>query len=350
MKATNSRQVQGLHYLFEDERRGPSERLVSFCSDCQCILKVSKELRAPDRLIETLDNRCPGCGCALETSIATRSMPVAPELSAISLSEAMERTSRTKKQFFQSANSLRRFRFGYPPIDNLLEPMDPGWLVVLRGPTAGVLAELLCLRAQLPHGKGGLDSASVFIDGGNCSDPYLFSSLAKRARLNPKVALRRVTTSRAFTIYQLANLVSRQLPKELEDNGSRLAVVSDVFSMFADPSIDENERRRMADAVVDGVRKTKAETGALLVVTLVTKTEFDSKVTNRADLLLELRPDASGVRAELVRHPLRRPGSTMFNPRDIGSTISSAHQSMVSVFGMGTAAIQTQSRLAGQCA
>jgi hypothetical protein len=333
--------AQRLHYLFEDGGTDARERYVSFCTGCSCILKISKTLEPPDATIESLSNYCPGCGSTLETSIATRSMHVTKELCDAPVPEGPKEAQRTKRQFFQSADSLRRFRFGFPPLDNLLEPIDPGWLAVFRGPASGMLAELLCFRAQLPQEKGGMDSTCVFIDGGNCSDPLLFASFAKRARVNPRAALRRVVTSRAFTVYQLANLVLRELPRAINDSGSKLVVVSDALSMFADPSIPENEGRRVVSAVAEGLQNARKRKDALILVTLVTPTKYDSKITDAADLLLELHPDISGISAELVRHPLRKPRLAIFRPQEISSMTPSAHQSMVRAFGKNPTLVQT---------
>lgn len=330
-----------LHYLFEDNGTSARERYVSFCTCCSCILRVSRTLEHPGATIESLGNRCPGCGSALEASIATRALHVTKDLCEAPPPEGPKAPRRPRRQFFQSADSLRRFRFGFPPLDNLLEPMDPGWLAVFRGPEAGTLAELLCFRAQLPQERGGMDSTCVFLDGGNCSDLYLFASFAKRAGVDPGKALRRVATSRAFTIYQLASLVLRELPRVIDDNGAKMVVVSDALSMFADPSIAENEGRRVAGAVVEGLRNVKKQKDALTLVTLVTPTELDSKIADEADLLLDLKPDIAGVRAELVRHPLRKPGSITYRPQEITSTTPSAHQAMVRVFGKNALLVQT---------
>jgi hypothetical protein len=301
-----------LHYLLEERKPSSRERFLFFCSQCFCILKTSPGAGPPDAVIEALENRCPGCNAQLQASIACKSARVAEEWEGISL--AVPRRHRQASEF-KTALSLRGFRFGLAPLDNLVQRLEPGWLAAFTGPYADVLAELLCVRAQLPERVGGLDSTVVFVDGGNSSDPYLSSIFAKRYLMDPEVALRRVATSRAFTIYQLADLVRNELPRAIRDYGSKLAIVSDVLSMFDDPSVTEPEARRVIQAIVEGLQAATDQ--ALVLVTMGKETKYDKIVTGAADAVVGLDPHLSGVRANLTKHPSVEPSSAVFRKRDL---------------------------------
>lgn len=292
---------QGLHFLFEEHPRNRKESFVVFCSECTCVLRVSREHIEIRNVVESLVNRCPSCGAMLEGAVAERTIAVAEDWNGISLSANIRRASRVK---FVSANELRGFRSGIARLDSIIEPLEPGRLAVFRGWPAGALAELLCFRAQLPAHSGGLDSMAVFVDGGNCSDLYLFSDFARKAGARPEKALERITISRTFTVYQLADILSRELPAMVSEYGSKLVIVSGVMTMFSDPSISETEGHRIAAAVGAGLQSV-CKSGALVVATLNGKTSYDRRVVSPADIVLDLCPEGDRVRAVLSKHPKR---------------------------------------------
>jgi hypothetical protein len=293
---------EGLHFLSEEPHQRRTENFVVFCSECTCVLRVSRGHIETGAVMESLVNRCPGCGAALDRVIAERTMLVSEDWGEISLSVSVPRTRRDN---FRSANSLRGFRSGIARLDAVVEPLEPGRLAVLQGWPAGALAELLCFRAQLPAAAGGMDSTVVYVDGGNCSDLYLFAGFARRAGMRPEKALKRVMISRAFTVYQLADLLTRELPRMVEERGSKLVVASGALSMFGDPSISQAEGNRVASAVGAGLQSLR-RSGALVVATLNDRTPYDRRVTSQADIVLDFTPGRNGVSVVLSKHPKRR--------------------------------------------
>ncbi|TLX97289.1 MAG: hypothetical protein E6K96_03760 [Thaumarchaeota archaeon] len=196
---------------------------------------------------------------------------------------------------------MRETSFSSPV--EIVERLEPGRVAVFTGKYAETVAEFLCFRGQLPRRHGGLDTAVVFIDGGNCSDPYLFASYAREYIVSPRAALERVVTSRAFTIYQLANLVTRELPRVIDERDSKFVIISDILSMFNDPSIDAREAGRVIEAIKGSLRQLKKRGDVFVLVTLTAKTPYDHLITDSADLLLNLTPANSKVAAMLLRHP-----------------------------------------------
>jgi len=191
----------------------------------------------------------------------------------------------------------------------LVRPLSSQHLIVLSGDTSSVIAELMTLRAQLPLEAGGLDSAVFFIDGGNRSDPYLFSTFAKQRGLKPTIAMRRVVTCRVFTIYQLADFVYGRLAGIVEDYATKLVVISDLLGTFNEPELEEREASRLLNAIGDGIEQAKKH--SLVLATLVSPNKYDSTIMAWADITISMSSSQNSVRVELIRHPTKPP--TTFN-------------------------------------
>jgi hypothetical protein len=296
-----------MHYRYEQGERG-KERFVYYCSSCDCVLNVRRNLGPATETISLLRGLCKGCGRPLEGSVECRFTPVPDDWSDVSLTAAPK--AQTNEPLFQRASTIPHFSLGFPRLDSLLRPFSEGRLVMVSGGPSSVVAELAAFRAQLPVEAGGLDSAVLYIDGGNRSDPYLFSSFAKQRGLKPTTAMRRVTSCRVFTFYQLAALVSEHLVRAVEDYGTRLVVVSDVLGTFNEPELEEREARRVLSAVEEGIEKAKKH--ALVIATLVSPNKYNDTVAPWADAMVHLSPEGDRVKAELLRHRNRLPGETTF--------------------------------------
>jgi len=309
-----------LHYLHETADEGEKERFVYSCSECSCVLNVCVALEPVGDTVESLENRCPGCGSALEARVSCRSAHVPEAWSEISRSAYSTGRARAEtKVEFQTAASLRGFSFNFAPLDALVAHyIDPAWSVAFTGRCANAVAEFLCFRAQLPKEVGGSDSSVVLIDGGNRSDLYLFSSYAKLYGVSPRKALRRVVTSRAFTMYQMADLVVNELAGVVDEYGAKVVVLSDVLGLLNEESgLREDEARRLAGAVRRGLEEVR-EKRVLTFMTLVTKTPYDRVITDHADVLVGLEESGTSVEGTLLKHPFKKsPSSRQFRLRDL---------------------------------
>ena len=79
--------------------------------------------------------------------------------------------------------------------------------------------------ATKKHGGVGEGYAKIIaIDAGNCSDVYQIVDFARQYGLEIKRALKDMIVSRVFTIYQLANLVIKELSRiqQLSSDGKNL--------------------------------------------------------------------------------------------------------------------------------
>jgi hypothetical protein len=292
-----------LHYLYE-QAAGGKERFVYYCSSCDCVIEVRRALGPAN----SFGGRCKGCGRSLGGGVECRLAPVPDDWSDVFANPV--RPAQRGESLFRPASSIPHFSLGFSKLDSLLRPLSQGRLVVFAGAASYAVAELAALRAQLPVEAGGLNSAVVFIDGGNRSDPYLFSSFARQRGLKPAAAMRRVTSCRVFTFYQLAALVSEHLLRAVEDYGTRLVMISDILGTFNEPELDEREARRVLHAVEEGIEKVKKR--ALVIATLASPNRYDATVASWSDTLVRLSPDGNTVRAELLRHRTKAPSTAGF--------------------------------------
>lgn len=292
-----------LHYLY-DQVADAKDRFVYYCSGCDCVIEVRRVLGP----VGSFNGLCKGCGRPLEGGVECRLAPAPEEWSDVFVNAALP--AQRSEPLFRRASSIPHFSLGFSKLDSLLRPLSEGRLVVLSGGPSSAVAELAALRAQLPVETGGLDSAVLFVDGGNRSDPYLFSSFAKQKGLRPAAAMRRVVSCRVFTFYQLTALVSEHLVRAVEDYGTRLVIISDILGTFNEPEMDEREARRLLGAVEEGVAEAKRH--ALVVATLNSPNRYDDTVASWADAVVSLSPDGGDIRAELLKHRNKVPGAATF--------------------------------------
>jgi len=266
-----------------------------YFSSCNCVLKVRRDLRPASEIIGQL---CRECGRPLQGSGECR-LALDPE----EWSDVYEMSSpaQNHKVIFQPASSIPHFSLGFPRLDSILWPFSKGRLIIISGGPSSVVAELAAFRAQLPVEAGGLDSTVLFVDGGNRSDPYLFSAFAKQRGLKPTVAMRRVATCRVFTIYQLADIVSNHLVQAAEDYAAKMVVISDLLGTFNEPELEERETKRLLSTVEGGIKQAKKN--SLVLVTLNSPNKYDDIIASWADTMVGLSSSGGRVYAELLKHP-----------------------------------------------
>lgn len=208
-----------------------------------------------------------------------------------------------------AATDLKALSFGVEIMDNLLEELKRGMLVVLHGShMCHVLSELLCVRSQLPDGLGGLESSVIFIDGGNLFDPYLISETARLMGLEPDETLRNIWVSRAFTSYQLTALITEKLPEILDREKSKLAVISDLPALYCDSDIGMFEAKRTFNRVTRFLWSLIKERSLLLVATSLSskntrKRGLEHYLLGRADIAAKIEDGNPHVKLTLERHP-----------------------------------------------
>jgi hypothetical protein len=203
---------------------------------------------------------------------------------------------------------LKTLTFGIEMLDRLFGEMSCGKLVLFHGSkVCHVLSELLCVRSQLSHDENGSDSSVVFIDGGNLFDLYLIAETARLLGLEPEKALKNIWVSRAFTSYQLTALITEKLPEILEQEGSKLVVISDIAALYCDPDIGSFEAKRTFNQVTCFLWNLARERDLLLVTTLLSsrnkrKRQLENYLIGRADISVKIEGGNPSVRLTLEKH------------------------------------------------
>ena len=132
----------------------------------------------------------------------------------------------------------------------------------------------LCVRALILKRKSELLEFAkkvIFIDAGgknNSSDSfYRCVNFARQYGLDIKKVLQSIVVSRAFTIYQLADLVIYELPRVIQQLEAKVILISDLLNMFVcDPQIKIEEGERMIKEIINSLKKISTTTNNTLIV------------------------------------------------------------------------------------
>jgi hypothetical protein len=250
---------------------------IYYCTLCDEVLVIARRFMEVKGVQAAFDDVCPDCGFSLEDVIYCEQTKV-PEASATYVDPKSPKatllfelppraTDAVKVQTAGFHTEERILTTGIDKLDDLIR-LTTGQFVVFQGyPFSSSLGELLCVRAQLDH-PIGLNSASVYIDGGNRFNAYAVSHHAIENRIEPELALSRIHASRAFTYFQLASLLNEKLPSALVQFHSRLAVISSITDLFQDPEIkDTQEAHRIFQRVSRSLVAIAENTSALVIAT-----------------------------------------------------------------------------------
>lgn len=131
---------------------------------------------------------------------------------------------------------------GFPCVDRAFSGFRKGDFAVFYGhPFCKTLSFLLSIRCQLPRVDGGLNSTTVYVDGGNTFNPYAVSAIAQNHGIAPQSALKKIFVSRAFTAYQLSSLIFETLEDAVKQYKSKLVLISDLTALFLDRDVPTKE-------------------------------------------------------------------------------------------------------------
>jgi len=295
---------------------------IYYCTLCDEVLLVTRRFVEAKGVQAAFNGICPGCGFGLENIMRceraqlphARATYINPKYQAALFVELPPRTFEairlgnarlpTEKQILTT---------GIEKLDKLVH-LTTGQFTVFQGyPSPRSLAELLCVRAQLDR-PVGLNSDTIFIDGGNSFDAYAVSNCAIEHRIEPKTVLSRVHVSRAFTYFQLAHLLTDKLPSALTRYNSTFAIVSDITELFRDPEIkDKREAYRVFQRVLRSLSAIAEITGSLVIATSSRQDvgPFDTALIQTAHAAIRVEGRGAFTRFTLVHHkslPLRKIG------------------------------------------
>ncbi|MEM2250444.1 MAG: hypothetical protein QXQ50_03970 [Candidatus Bathyarchaeia archaeon] len=211
------------------------------------------------------------------------------------------------------AEGQKRLKIGIPLVDDLFPGLVNGDFAVICGNEARLLGFILCVRCVSPSECGGLDSDVVFIDGGNCFNPYVVAEVARGFGVDPRAALERIHISRAFTAYQLSALILERLEKFLEGQNADLIFVSDIAMLFMDKDVPRTEAHDLFLKVCHKLAYiAKKDRKIVLATYQPDKTSrrglfFDAALLGQTNVLIEFERKSKFLKFVLKSHQKVRP-------------------------------------------
>ncbi|MDQ3835448.1 MAG: hypothetical protein M3270_00730 [Thermoproteota archaeon] len=162
---------------------------------------------------------------------------------------------------------LNKLRFDIPSIDSFIELKERD-LCCISGYGANMLLTRLCIRSLLPERYGGLDSPYVMVaDVGNLTDVYGAINFARQYGMSKKDVAERIFVVRAFTMHQVRQLISVELPEIVQKYQIRSVIVSGLLNAFdEDPNMRIKDVKKEISRIMEAINELSTR---VLVVTSV---------------------------------------------------------------------------------
>jgi len=213
----------------------------------------------------------------------------------------------TVSDFIKRASQLRGLVFGNG-LDVLLEGgLLPKTLTFLYGENSDRMMNILCGNSI--HLFGG---RVIFIDAANSFDPYLIvrQCVKEKSASGSKELLRSIIISRAFTCYQLHNLLTSEIEKLLQQEEEIKSIfVSGIGSVFNEQDNTAEEIERLQFLMASALRDfASAGENSVQFVVASSKTRSEQFITkcNTAIKLLAGEKLSDNGRAILMKHHVRQ--------------------------------------------
>jgi hypothetical protein len=129
----------------------------------------------------------------------------------------------------------------------------------------------------------------LYLDGANQISPLLIARFARERGLDPSAFNCLVRVSRAFTCFQLTELI-RRVPKFLETFDPNVLIVTALPDLFFDEDVRDREARASFEHALEGLGKLAA-----LPLSIAVFSDATSFKTSRRDFLHRLCKQANEV-------------------------------------------------------
>ena len=251
------------------------------CSECGTLLKKTIGDACQDLLTINVKEECPKCGSILKNlKKKWKNPPQSQQLyDKYNKRPSLASQSPILSSKFQTAYDefISKLMFDIEALDSSLQSLntDGNTLAIIgdnnhsknNGKFTNILLTRLCIYSLflLRRQEGcKLSSTSsspllphvVIVDAGNSLDFYQFVEFIRQYGLDIKETLQRIVVSRAFTVYQLTNLIINELPNIVRQLDTCLVIVPDLLHMFThDPNIDRREAKYLIKEIVSAIRK-----------------------------------------------------------------------------------------------
>jgi hypothetical protein len=299
-----------------------------FCSQCGNILKEKTTLQVQNHQIK---EECPSCGALLIDTLQNRR--VEPEGRGVSAQSASNNLSIEFQTAYQRLST--KLGFDIKRIDSLLNLDTHGSICIVGDQRyTQLLIDRLCVHTLLPRRYGGIGqdySKIIVIDAGNCTDVYQYVDFCRQYGLEIDKVLRNVVVSRVFTIYQLAYLITHDLPKIVEkfSTGNKVIVivVYGLLHLFSsDPHINRIDAKNLIKEISSSLRKLTKDWFVIVSFThpnrqymkpLITVFDKCIKITNTIDNNIVMRIDINSPNRVPKRKDINYDRSIRLSDREI---------------------------------
>ncbi|MBO0800334.1 MAG: hypothetical protein J2P31_16050 [Blastocatellia bacterium] len=149
------------------------------------------------------------------------------------------------------------------------------------------------------------DQSSLYLCGDNRFDPYAVARCARAQRKNPEEALGRILVARAFTAYQLDELIHR-LPQGTPQNMEApygVVIVSGICTSFLDEDITHTDAARLFYRSLWRLRELSRKGLPLLLTQSETpnhsqRAHFLTDLLRTSNVVIRLEGDGASLIAE----------------------------------------------------
>jgi hypothetical protein len=129
----------------------------------------------------------------------------------------------------------------------------------------------------------------LYLDGANQISPLLIARFARERGLNPSEFNDLILVARAFTCFQLTELI-RRVPKMLAARPAEVLIVTALPDLFFDEDVRDHEARASFEHALEGLREL-----APLPLSVAVFSDATSFETKRRDFFEKLRKQADQV-------------------------------------------------------
>ena len=129
----------------------------------------------------------------------------------------------------------------------------------------------------------------LYLDGANQISPLLLARFARERGVDPSSVNSFIRVSRAFTCFQLTELV-RRVPKTLERFSADVLIVTALPDLYFDEDVRDREARASFEHALEGLRNV-----APLSLSIAVFSDATSFKTKRRDFFQRLRTQADHV-------------------------------------------------------
>jgi hypothetical protein len=129
----------------------------------------------------------------------------------------------------------------------------------------------------------------LYLDGANQISPLLLARFARERRVDPSSVNSLIRVARAFTCFQLTELV-RRVPKTLEKFPADVLIVTALPDLYFDEDVRDREARASFEHALEGLRNV-----APLSLSIAVFSDATSFKTKRRDFFQRLRTQADHV-------------------------------------------------------